>query len=86
MALSGAIAFTAYGERRVTTLNDGWEFKKGDAAAESAWQKVRIPHDWAIYGPFDRDNDLQKVAVEQNGVNARTVIICSSMNGRRKTL
>ena len=73
MALSGAIAFTAYGERRVTTLNDGWEFKKGDAAAESAWQKVRIPHDWAIYGPFDRDNDLQKVAVEQNGETEETV-------------
>lgn len=73
MALSGAIAFTAYSERRVTTLNDGWEFKKGDAAAESAWQKVRIPHDWAIYGPFDRDNDLQKVAVEQNGETEETV-------------
>lgn len=73
MALSGAIAFTAYGERRVTTLNYGWEFKKGDAAAESAWQKVRIPHDWAIYGPFDRDNDLQKVAVEQNGETEETV-------------
>ena len=73
MALSGAIAFTAYGERRVTTLNDGWEFKKGDAAAESAWQKVRIPHDWAIYGPFDRDNDLQKVAVKQNGETEETV-------------
>lgn len=73
MALSGAIAFTAYGERRVTTLNDGWEFKKGDAAAESAWQKVRIPHDWAIYGPFDRDNDLQTVAVEQNGETEETV-------------
>lgn len=73
MALSGAIAFTAYGERRVTTLNYGWEFKKGDAAAESAWQEVRIPHDWAIYGPFDRDNDLQKVAVEQNGETEETV-------------
>lgn len=73
MALSGAIAFTAYGERRVTTLNDGWEFKKGDAAAESAWQKVRVPHDWAIYGPFDRNNDLQKVAVEQNGETEETV-------------
>lgn len=73
MALSGAIAFTAYGERRVTTLNYGWEFKKGDAAAESAWQNVRIPHDWAIYGPFDRDNDLQKVAVEQNGETEETV-------------
>lgn len=73
MALSGAIAFPALGERSVTTLNDGWEFKKGDAAAESAWQKVRIPHDWAIYGPFDRDNDLQKVAVEQNGETEETV-------------
>lgn len=73
MALSGAIAFTAYGERRVTTLNDGWEFTKGDAAGAKEWQKVRVPHDWAIYGPFDRDNDLQKVAVEQNGETEETV-------------
>ena len=73
MALSGAIAFTAYGERRVTTLNDGWEFTKGDAAGAKEWQKVRVPHDWAIYGPFDRDNDLQTVAVEQNGETEETV-------------
>lgn len=73
MALSGAIAFTAYGERRVTTLNDGWEFTKGDAAGAKEWQKVRVPHDWAIYGPFDRNNDLQTVAVEQNGETEETV-------------
>lgn len=73
MALSGAIAFTAYGERRVSTLNDGWEFTKGDAAGAKEWQKVRVPHDWAIYGPFDRDNDLQTVAVEQNGETEETV-------------
>lgn len=73
VALSGAIAFTAYGERRVTTLNDGWEFTKGDAAGAKEWQKVRVPHDWAIYGPFDRDNDLQTVAVEQNGETEETV-------------
>ena len=34
---------------------------------------VRIPHDWAIYGPFSRDNDLQTVAVEQNGETEATV-------------
>lgn len=73
VALSGAIAFAAYGERRVTTLNDGWEFTKGDAAGAKEWQKVRVPHDWAIYGPFDRDNDLQTVAVEQNGETEETV-------------
>lgn len=73
MVLSGAIVFTANGERRVTTLNDGWEFTKGAAAGAQEWQHVRVPHDWAIYGPFDRDNDLQKVAVEQNGEKEETV-------------
>lgn len=73
MALSGAIVFTANGERRVTTLNDGWEFTKGAAAGAEEWQHVRVPHDWAIYGPFDRNNDLQTVAVEQNGETEETV-------------
>ena len=31
------------------------------------WQEVTIPHDWAITTPFDRANDLQEVAVVQNG-------------------
>lgn len=35
--------------------------------------KVLINHDWAIYGPFDRQNDLQEVAVEQNGEQVATV-------------
>ena len=35
-------------------------------------QKVRIPHDWAISGPFDRANDLQTVAVVQNGETEAT--------------
>ena len=33
---------------------------------------VRVPHDWAIDGPFDRANDLQNVAVTQNGETVRT--------------
>ena len=64
---------TVSAERTVTTLNEGWEFTKGRPAASTQWQQVRVPHDWAIYGPFDRDNDLQKVAVEQNGEKEETV-------------
>lgn len=59
-------------ERNVMTLNEGWQFTKGDGETDAAWQKVRVPHDWAIYGPFDRSNDLQVVAVEQNGETEET--------------
>lgn len=72
MALSGAVAFTADARRTVTTLRDGWEFTKGRPDAATVWQSVRVPHDWAISGPFDRANDLQTVAVEQNGETEKT--------------
>lgn len=73
MALLGAIALSTYAQRIETTLNSGWEFTKGRPEISSEWQKVRIPHDWAIYGPFNRANDLQIVAVEQNGEKEETV-------------
>lgn len=72
MALSGAITINLHAERRVTTLKEGWEFTKGRPESTTSWQKVRVPHDWAIYGPFDRANDLQTVAVEQNGETEKT--------------
>ncbi len=47
------------GERRMS-LNEGWRFYKGDAKGaenpefdDSQWGTVRLPHDWAIEGPFD---------------------------------
>lgn len=55
----------AYGARHETDLKS-WEFCKGEANPQSQWENVEVPHDWAIYGPFDRANDLQKVAVTQN--------------------
>ena len=73
MALSGAITLNLRAERFETTLNTGWEFTKGRPTASTKWQEVRVPHDWAIYGPFNRDNDLQTVAVEQNGEKEETV-------------
>jgi len=48
-------------------LNDGWVFHRGEAAGaedpaydDSAWQAVRIPHDWSIDGPFDRSNYIPR--------------------------
>lgn len=57
--------------RTVTLLDKGWQFHKGDSS--DVWEDVTIPHDWAIYGPFDRSNDLQEVAVIQNGEETATV-------------
>lgn len=67
---AGALSMNA--QRSVTTLHDGWKFSQLADADTSKWQRVRVPHDWAIYGPFDRANDLQTVAVEQNGEKVAT--------------
>lgn len=50
-----------------------WEFRHGhDIEATDGWEAVSVPHDWAIYGPFDKANDLQTVAVVQNGEDVAT--------------
>ena len=54
--------------QRTETILKDWNFRKGhDIEATEGWEAVKVPHDWAIYGPFDRQNDLQRVAVVQNG-------------------
>lgn len=66
------LSLSAAGQRKQTTLNEGWQFSRGGVET-AAWTPVEVPHDWAIYGPFDRKNDLQTVAVEQNGETTATV-------------
>ena len=73
LLLTLTISAAATAQRTETTLTDGWKFHRGDAkGAQSAqfddrkWQQVSIPHDWAIFGPFDRNNDLQVVQVMQD--------------------
>ena len=53
---------------REESLLRKWDFSKDS----TVWEQVTVPHDWAIYGPFDRSQDLQKVAVEQNGETEET--------------
>ncbi len=70
-ALSAASAFAQAG--RSETILKEWEFRKGhDIEATEGWEAVSVPHDWAIYGPFDKANDLQTVAVVQNGEDVAT--------------
>ena len=69
--ITAAGAF-AQAQRSETILKD-WEFRKGhDIEATEGWEAVTVPHDWAIYGPFDKANDLQTVAVVQNGEDVAT--------------
>jgi len=58
-ANAAAPTITLSGERRLS-FNEGWRFYKGEAAGaekpafdDSTWRSVRLPHDWAIEGPFD---------------------------------
>ncbi|WP_374164824.1 sugar-binding domain-containing protein [Arcticibacter sp. MXS-1] len=67
------ITATAQSVRKEYLLDKNWKFKKGDfpEAIEARfndlkWETVTIPHDWAIKGPFDGNNDVQKVRIEQN--------------------
>lgn len=59
--------------RQIVDLQVGWQFTKDTVTPDTRWESVTIPHDWAISGPFSRDNDLQVVAVEQNGETEKTV-------------
>ncbi len=64
-----AVAASAFAQvQRTETILKEWEFRHDhDVEAAEGWETVSVPHDWAIYGPFDRSHDLQKVAVVQNG-------------------
>lgn len=72
LLVSCSLALPVCAQRSVKTLKNGWEFSRGAIFDARNAEKVTVPHDWAIYGPFDRSHDLQVVAVEQNGETQAT--------------
>jgi beta-galactosidase len=70
-----ATIFISLGQTRsVVTLEKGWKFTREDNPQskeavydDSNWESVRVPHDWAIYGPFDKSNDIHHMAIVQDG-------------------
>ncbi|MEA4982047.1 MAG: beta-galactosidase GalB [Paludibacter sp.] len=65
---------TAAKERSVLLLDRDWKFKNSEVEQgakpsfdDSAWEKVKVPHDWAILGDFDMNLDTQMVQVVEDG-------------------
>lgn len=78
--LTACLTVSAYPQRTETILEKNWKFIQQDVKGaqntsydDSKWKYVIIPHDWAIFGPFNREYDLQEVAVTQNGETTASV-------------
>ncbi|MCH5331940.1 MAG: DUF4982 domain-containing protein [Alistipes sp.] len=72
--LANAFTAAAAEPRTEVLLEKGWRFTREDNPGFSApqyndkgWQSVTVPHDWAIYGPFGINNDMQSTAILQDG-------------------
>jgi beta-galactosidase len=73
--LSSAVVQQSFSQdRKEYLLTSGWKFSKGDIKGAAApefmdkkWENVVVPHDWAITGPFNGNNDVQNVQIVQNG-------------------
>ncbi len=66
-------------QRTEVFLEKNWKFTKGDfpeainaSFDDSNWETVSVPHDWAIYGPFDKEVDKQVIAIIQNNEEVAT--------------
>ncbi len=66
-------------QRTEINLEKNWKFTKGDFPEainanfdDSNWENVTVPHDWAIYGPFDKTVDMQVIAITQNNEKVAT--------------
>lgn len=72
--------------RQVLRLREGWKFTREDdpnfalpSYNDAKWQSVVVPHDWAIYGPFDSKYDPQVLAIKEDGM--RTPIMHAARTG-----
>ncbi|MBN2592222.1 MAG: DUF4982 domain-containing protein [Sedimentisphaerales bacterium] len=77
---------------RVIRFNSDWKFTKGEQPGaeatdfdDSAWQEVRLPHDWAISGPFNPKENGYAGKLPWKGVGwyRKIFILDKSDSGRR---
>ena len=80
MLFGGVSLYAEESPRKEFLIEKNWKFIQGDFPEatksdfnDQKWETVSIPHDWAIYGPFDRKYDLQNVAITQNNEKVSTV-------------
>jgi len=65
--------------RHEIVLDKNWKFTRENHTNayqeefdDSLWKSITIPHDWAIYGPFNKEIDKQTVAISQNEEKEKT--------------
>ena len=77
--------------RQRISFNDGWRFYKGDGEGaeqpgfrDDRWLEVRLPHDWAIEGPFDSHLNPHTGALPAFGTGwyRKTFTVPASVRGR----
>jgi len=82
------------GERR-SNFDGDWRFSKGDAPGaenpgfdDSGWTLLRLPHDWAIEGPFDQRNNPSSggLPVAGTGWYRKSFLVPESQKGRVVTI
>lgn len=63
LLLSTSLETQANEVRTTVPLDFGWKFVKGDVSGahrpdldDSDWHDVDVPHDWSIFGPFEKNN------------------------------
>jgi beta-galactosidase len=62
-------------QRLTVPLEKEWYFSNSDIEGgeqpglnDNNWETVQVPHDWAIKGPFDENNDAQNIQFVNKGV------------------
>ncbi len=78
--------------RRVENLNRDWKFAPGAQAGaeavpyvDAAWEPVRLPHDWAIRGPYEPEGDPHtgKLPWRGEGWYRKTFVVPATDAARR---
>jgi beta-galactosidase len=77
------------------SFNEDWRFYKGDARGaenpafdDSHWRQIRLPHDWAIEGPFDPSLNPHTGALPISGAGwyRKTFLLPDSLKDRYFTI
>ena len=73
------VSIVAQYHRHESVLRSDWAFTRSADTRfvevdydDSNWQQVTVPHDWAISGPFDNNNDRQNGETEATEKTGRT--------------
>jgi beta-galactosidase len=84
------VTVTISGQRRIN-FDNSWRFFKGDAPGaekpgfdDSQWRMIRLPHDWAIEGPFDPKLNAETGGLPVSGIGwyRKSFLLPESARGR----